>query len=250
MLKLDNINAAVPRTIEELKGRTDPEAVKAVAKEMEAMFAYEMIKAMRSSMNSGSATAFGADTYMSMFDLEISKLFAERGLGLQDTFIQGMRSSAEKGGPRSSGSTPAANNAAGAFLADEIKTLLPDVTHARLTSAYGARQDPLGNGMRFHRGVDIAAPEGTPIHPVRAGTVAFSGAMAGYGNTVIVDHGDGFRTTYAHNLSNLVREGELVDAGSVIAHSGSTGRSTGPHVHFEVQHNGNSVDPLTTGAQQ
>jgi murein DD-endopeptidase MepM/ murein hydrolase activator NlpD len=103
-----------------------------------------------------------------------------------------------------------------------------------ITSQAGLRTDPFDGKLRHHNGLDIAAPSGTPVKPVASGTVIFSGWKSGYGNTVIVDHGDGMKTVYAHHSSNSVGFGDSVDTGSVIALSGSTGRSTGPHLHFEA----------------
>jgi murein DD-endopeptidase MepM/ murein hydrolase activator NlpD len=97
---------------------------------------------------------------------------------------------------------------------------------------------------RMHEGIDIAVPSGTPVHASAAGTVIYASWMSGYGNFVIVDHGGGIATAYGHNTSIAVAVGQHVDQGSVIAYSGSTGNSTGPHVHFEVRVNGAAVDPL------
>lgn len=108
----------------------------------------------------------------------------------------------------------------------------------RITSIYGLRHDPIDGRIRLHNGVDIAVPSGTPVRPAASGTVVFSGTRNGYGNMVIVEHGDGVITLYAHNSLNLVSEGTPVDAGTVIALSGSTGRSTGPHLHFEAWKDG------------
>ncbi len=97
---------------------------------------------------------------------------------------------------------------------------------------------------RPHEGLDIAAAEGEPIRAVRSGRVAFAGPRGTYGNTVIIDHGDGLETLYAHALQVLVEPGQWVEAGEVIALVGSTGRSTGPHLHLEVRLNGIPYDPL------
>ncbi len=97
---------------------------------------------------------------------------------------------------------------------------------------------------RLHEGIDIAVPSGTPVQASAAGTVIYAGWMEGYGNLVIVDHGGGISTAYAHNTSVAVATGQSVAQGQVIAYSGSTGHSTGPHVHFEVRVNGAAVDPL------
>jgi murein DD-endopeptidase MepM/ murein hydrolase activator NlpD len=117
--------------------------------------------------------------------------------------------------------------------------LLP--VQGTITSPVGLRQDPIDGLLRHHAGVDIAVPEGTPVKPVAPGVVTFSGFRAGYGNSVIVAHDDGMITIYAHNSANLMREGERVAAGSTIALSGSTGRSTGPHLHFEAWRDGSNV---------
>lgn len=104
-----------------------------------------------------------------------------------------------------------------------------------VTSGVGWRIDPFGSGRPvFHRGTDIAVPVGTPVHATRGGRVVFAGARGGHGNTVIIEHGNGDRTLYGHNSSLAVRPGERVEAGIVIAHSGNSGRSTGPHVHYEL----------------
>jgi murein DD-endopeptidase MepM/ murein hydrolase activator NlpD len=104
-----------------------------------------------------------------------------------------------------------------------------------VTSGVGWRVDPFGGGrFVFHRGTDIAVPVGTPVHATRGGRVVFAGVHGGHGNTVIIEHGNGERTLYGHNSSVAVRWGERVEAGVVIAHSGNTGRATGPHVHYEL----------------
>lgn len=111
----------------------------------------------------------------------------------------------------------------------------------RITSRTGWRIDPFDGVLRIHRGVDIAIPEGTPVRPVAPGVVTFSGTRPGYGNMVIIEHDGGMTTIYAHASRNLVHPGDRVDTGTVIALSGSTGRSTGPHLHFEAWQNGTNV---------
>jgi murein DD-endopeptidase MepM/ murein hydrolase activator NlpD len=111
----------------------------------------------------------------------------------------------------------------------------------RVTSTRGLRHDPFDGKLRHHNGIDIAAPTGTPVKPVAPGQVIFSGNRSGYGLTVIVDHQDGSYSVYAHHSRNLVTEGEIVDGGTVIALTGSTGRSTGPHLHFEAWRDGENI---------
>jgi murein DD-endopeptidase MepM/ murein hydrolase activator NlpD len=104
-----------------------------------------------------------------------------------------------------------------------------------------------GYGMRWgrlHEGIDIAAPTGTPIWAAAAGTVIHAGWLGGYGNLVVVDHGNGLATAYAHASAILVGVGQSVSQGETISLVGSTGNSSGPHLHFEVRVNGVAVDPL------
>jgi murein DD-endopeptidase MepM/ murein hydrolase activator NlpD len=96
----------------------------------------------------------------------------------------------------------------------------------------------------MHEGIDIAVGNGTPVVSSASGTVIVAGWMGGYGNLVVVDHGNGIATAYGHNTSVAVGIGQSVAQGQVIAYSGNTGNSTGPHVHFEVRVNGGAVDPL------
>lgn len=105
-------------------------------------------------------------------------------------------------------------------------------------SGYGPR-----NGS-FHDGIDISAPEGTPIRAVQHGEVIYSDQLRGYGNLIIIRHGDGLVSVYSHNRKNLVREGQKVAKGEVIGEVGSTGRVSGPHLHFEVRRNNKARDPL------
>ncbi len=110
--------------------------------------------------------------------------------------------------------------------------------HGILTSGYGWRWG------RMHEGIDIAVGSGTPVVASAAGTVIVAGWMGGYGNLVVVDHGGGTSTAYGHNTSVAVGVGQQVAQGQLIAYSGNTGNSTGPHVHFEVRINGSAVDPM------
>lgn len=112
-----------------------------------------------------------------------------------------------------------------------------------ITSGFGTRTDPFRGGLAHHLGIDFDANTGDPVLSAAGGVVSFSGVKSGYGNVVEVDHGNGYRTLYGHNSRLLVRAGDIVRAGQTLARAGSTGRSTGPHVHFEVHVNGRPVNP-------
>ena len=117
------------------------------------------------------------------------------------------------------------------------------IANSYITSGFGGRADPFNGGRANHKGIDFEADVGDPVLAVADGVVSYSGVRSGYGNVVEVDHGNGYVTRYAHN-SRLVRGvGALVRAGQEIAKAGSTGRSTGAHVHFEVWENGQVVNP-------
>lgn len=117
------------------------------------------------------------------------------------------------------------------------------VANSYITSGYGHRADPFGGGGQYHRGIDFDARTGDPVMTVADGVVSYSAWRSGYGNVVEVDHGNGFVTRYAHNSRNTVKVGDLVRVGQEIAKAGSTGRSTGAHVHFEVWENGRVHNP-------
>ena len=114
-----------------------------------------------------------------------------------------------------------------------------------ISSDFGERADPFDGLEAFHKGVDFAGSVGSPVTAVAAGVVTWAGERAGYGKLVEINHGDGFTTRYGHNERTLVSVGQTVKRGESVALMGSTGRSTGPHVHFEVLRNGRQVDPLS-----
>lgn len=226
------------RGIDALRGKSDkdPEAVKTVAREIEALFAFEMIKAMRETIGNPEKSSMGNDTYMSLFDTELSRLFAERGLGLRDLLTKGLEKAAGTPDkpPVKENRIPATNS---------LPAILPANAPGRISSGFGIRNDPFTGTPKFHHGLDIEAPEGTAIHPIKKGTVVFSGEQPGYGNVVVIDHGNGYQSLYAHTSGNLVQKGDVVDSSTTIAEVGESGRSTGPHVHFEVRYQGESVNP-------
>ena len=123
---------------------------------------------------------------------------------------------------------------------------IPQVVPAastHITSGFGYRSDPIAGSPAFHAGLDFKGPTGAPIYSAAKGKVTFVGRRPGYGNCVEINHGNGLRTRYAHMSAFRTRPGALVTAGQVIGAVGSTGRSTGPHLHFEVRLHGRPVNP-------
>jgi murein DD-endopeptidase MepM/ murein hydrolase activator NlpD len=137
------------------------------------------------------------------------------------------------------------------FIADieerfEYLETVPDLwpTTGRITSKFGTRKDPFTNETAFHEGIDIANSAGTNIVAAAKGTVTFSGYNSGYGRSIIINHGNGYKTVYGHVSKLLVSTGDKVEKGQIIAKMGNTGRSTGPHLHFEVHKDGKLLNPL------
>ncbi|WP_334072117.1 MULTISPECIES: murein hydrolase activator EnvC family protein [Paenibacillus] len=146
---------------------------------------------------------------------------------------------------KSSSSSSSSGSSSGGFQGSGGSMGLP-VTGARLSSGYGSRIHPITGKRKTHTGIDLAAPQGTDIHAAEGGVVIVAEWWSGYGNTVIIDHGDNVWTLYGHirNGGIKVEKGQQVKRGEKIAEVGSTGNSTGPHCHFEVRINGNPVDPM------
>lgn len=252
---------------------TQAERAKALelAREFEAYFVTQMIRQMRQSMlDEPAADGLGADTMTDTIDVELARQLTNAGgIGLAKVLGQAF--------DRQAGITSAASAASSTSampLAPQTAALLPwavtglpaapEVTVADsheeslptaanlggpISSKYGYRRDPFSGATRFHAGIDIAAAYGREVPAAGAGTVVFSGEQGGYGNTVVVEHDSGLRTRYAHLSSIQVEAGSTVQAGAVVGRVGSTGRSTGPHLHFEVLQDGRSVDPAVAATR-
>jgi murein DD-endopeptidase MepM/ murein hydrolase activator NlpD len=130
-------------------------------------------------------------------------------------------------------------------LKEEIHPEGRPVENGFISSYFGEREDPFDGEETFHKGVDFAGTRGSPVTAVAAGIVTWAGERSGYGKLIEINHGDGYVTRYAHNEKTLVGVGDTVKRGEPVALMGSTGHSTGPHVHFEVLRNGRQVDPLS-----
>jgi murein DD-endopeptidase MepM/ murein hydrolase activator NlpD len=129
-------------------------------------------------------------------------------------------------------------------LEDEVVPAGRPIKSGWLSSYYGFRTDPFTGRKELHKGLDFAGKMGSDVVAVASGVVTWAGKRYGYGNLVEINHGNGYTTRYGHNKKVLVHVGDTVKKGQVLAKMGSTGRSTGPHVHFEVRRNGKTVDPI------
>ena len=129
------------------------------------------------------------------------------------------------------------------FLAKPVQKAFIRPAEGRVSSNYGYRIHPIKGTRRMHSGIDIANVTGTPVIASASGVVSFSGWMGGYGNILIISHGNGYQTFYAHLHSLNVKAGQNVTQGQLIAKMGSTGNSTGPHLHFEVRINNQHINP-------
>jgi murein DD-endopeptidase MepM/ murein hydrolase activator NlpD len=139
----------------------------------------------------------------------------------------------------------AVNRSQDSIPALEIRLLAPvkDFAASRITSPFGRRSSPGARGSRTHEGIDIKAQSGEEILAAAPGSVVFAGRKRGYGNVVIVDHGGGISTLYAHLFYATVRRGEAVGEGETVGRAGKRGSATGTHLHFELRRNGAAIDP-------
>ena len=117
-------------------------------------------------------------------------------------------------------------------------------THGWLSASFGEREDPFTGGAEFHTGIDLSTEKGQPVVATAAGTIESAAYAGAYGNMVVVDHGFGLKTRYAHLSGFAIRPGDEVDRGTVIGYVGATGRATGSHLHYEVLVNGQLVNPI------
>ncbi len=219
--------ATVHSEIGKHKSSAKDEKIKKVAKDFESLLIGEIFKVMRKSIHKTELTkgGFGEDIFESMLDGEMSKNLAQRDmLGISKMLEKELLGKA--------------NNT----IQKSRNSILPAI--GRITSKFGMREHPITHKLSHHDGVDIALKEGTPIKASLGGKVVFSGKQNGYGNVIIVKNGE-YEMVYAHCSKLLFNKGDNVKKGEKIALSGNTGRSTGPHLHFEVRHKGKAIDPFS-----
>ena len=239
------------RTADSASAELRDRELKKAAREFEALFVSYLLKVMRETIEESGLTegGLGKGIYTELFDEELSRAVSQRGpLGLSDLILKGLSS-------RQPGESPAPTGGSGEgaghsgrkdpAAAADPDAEIPDFrlpVQAPISSGYGLRSDPFDGRGRLHRGIDLAAPAGTEVQAALGGKVVFAGFDGGYGNTVVIRHGD-MQTRYAHLGAAHVKAGDEVCENTVIGVVGSTGRSTGPHLHFEVIRMGEALDP-------
>jgi murein DD-endopeptidase MepM/ murein hydrolase activator NlpD len=204
--------------------------------DFESVFTYEMLKSMRKSIEKCDLFHGGQaeEVYESMLDQELAQNMAGKGSNsISDVMYNQLKKIYQL--------TEQAETASSVGQDISKNPVWP--LNAKVSSSFGFRKDPLTGKKKFHEGMDLAAKEGTDVKAVMAGRVQIVDDQKGYGKVVVLDHGQGYTTLYAHNSDITVKTGDWVQKGSTIAKVGSTGRSTGPHLHFEVIKDGQKLDP-------
>jgi murein DD-endopeptidase MepM/ murein hydrolase activator NlpD len=246
-----------------------PARVAELAHQFESLFIAQMLRQMRQSLTMAgeeqgeSGKEFGAMT--DTIDTQLAQqLSAAGGIGIADVIMKSFArqrdaASIRGGGPSGAQVAPAVagveprlqNSDDGASPA--LPSLSPPSVALPLgqhvTSAFGWRTDPISGDTRFHKGVDVRAAYGQSVPAAAEGKVVHTGEQGGYGLSVVIEHGSGIRTRYAHLSEVAVRTGDIVARGQDIGRVGRSGRSTGPHLHFEVLADGRPVDPVQVAAR-
>ena len=227
-----SIKTSDPLSVKKQADERDMKLRKA-CRDFESVFTYEILKNMRNSVEKCDLFHGGQaeDIYQSMLDQQLAKNMAGKGPNsIANMLYQQLKHLDQMEGN-------------GDIVSDNDKSLPVWPLNGRISSSFGWRKDPFTGKKKFHDGIDLAAKEGTDVKAAMAGKVLVTDDQSGYGKVVVLDHGHGFTTLYAHNSDVLVKTGDWVKKGSTIAKVGSTGRSTGPHLHFEVRKDGKRLDP-------
>ena len=226
------------------------------AKDFESYLVEMLIKEMRKTIPKGMFSSQAMDTFTEMMDKTLAQDIAEAGgLGFAEAMFRqmGLDSEEENKTSHLRESDPSIRKIGkGSSILDHLKQAKENITQlvgelpvkGRISSNFGMRHHPILNEFRHHSGLDIAAPKGSPIEAVMDGKVVFAGKRGNYGNTVIVEHSDGYKSVYAHCDQLNVSKGDQIKSGEQIATVGSTGLSTGNHLHFEIRKNEEAIDPL------
>lgn len=228
------------------------EQAKTAAKQLEAFFLRQLLAEARPQGAGGIDGGFAGDTFKQMLDEALAdKMSAAGGLGMATMFQSTLDGSAQQGNTTSlttSAMPPRPELAPipdptllGASFNGAPQFAMP--VAGRATSGYGTRIDPIHHTHSMHNGFDFAARTGTQVGAARGGEVVHAGPAGTYGNLVTIRHEDGFETRYAHLSEVHVKKGDRVETGQDVGAVGSTGHSTGPHLHFEIRKEGKALDP-------
>jgi murein DD-endopeptidase MepM/ murein hydrolase activator NlpD len=237
---------------------SDAASIQKAGQQLEAFFLRRLLAEARPQGGGMLDGGFAGDTFKEMLDEAVAdKVAAAGGLGMGDLFARQLSGGHELpptagalGHPTPAGGALGHPTPAGALdfpapghaaLPGAAPLAMPVI--GRATSAYGLRADPVHHAQELHPGLDLAAPTGAPVGAAAGGTVTHAGPAGTYGNLVIIRHDDGLETRYAHLSAVEAKVGARVEPGQVVGRVGSTGNSTGPHLHFEVRRDGKPLDP-------
>lgn len=228
-VRFDSMNAALPVPATE-RPLAD---TKAAAQALEAYFLRQVLAEVHTSSESALfGGGFAGSTFHEMLNAELAESMSKSGgIGLSKMLEQGFAPTP--------GGLPGLPELPNVQAPGRLAAPISAVT----SSPFGRRTDPIDGTAKYHAGLDLAADAGTPVRSAGAGVVVRAEQTGGYGRLVVVDHGDGLETRYAHMQQISVKVGDRVGAGREVGRVGSTGRSTGPHLHFEVRRNGKAIDP-------
>jgi len=224
-----------------------PDPARTAAKQLEAFFLRQLLAEARPQGGQGLDAGFAGDTFKQMLDEAIAdKMSAAGGIGMADMFAKqlggkGQETPASHALPMPGHMQMPTDHLQGPQL-DGLPRLVMPVAGTP-TSGYGMRTDPIQHKDINHPGFDLAAKVGTPVSAAAPGEIVHAGPAGTYGNLVIVRHGNGVETRYAHLSAVGVHVGDHVEANQPIGNVGTTGYSTGPHLHFEVRKDGQAIDP-------
>lgn len=219
-----------------------------LAQEFEALLTTQMLRQMRASMLSDETDEYGLgkDIMTDTIDIELGRSLSQAGgLGLAAFLSKAFEARSATSSLSASRPVEASAGVTAAVTTVPVDSGSPlSLPDGRLSSPYGWRRDPFTGATKFHQGIDVAMAYGQDVRAAAAGRVAFAGDWGSYGTAVVIEHAGGRETRYAHLSSTGVRAGDIVELGQVIGQAGTSGRSTGPHVHFEVVEAGHVLNPI------
>jgi murein DD-endopeptidase MepM/ murein hydrolase activator NlpD len=225
-----------------LSGASSQKKLNEAIEEFEAIFLSYVIKVMRESTPKSElfGGGLGEEQYMGLMEQELARSLSRHGgLGLAKPLQETLAHRAE--GDKRPSLAPRVDARTPRPVVGDARFVHP--VNGALSSDFGWRTHPLTGRTQFHKGVDLAAPEGKAVAAAGDGRVVFSGSQEGFGNMVVIEHPNGYRTRYAHLQVAEVSVGDPITAGQKIGAVGQTGRATGPHLHFEIWKGGSVIDP-------